>query len=85
MTGPDVGFDRDGCALAGTCLEAERIQGTKVNALWLRDFVTYDPAPVLAGITLPVLAIAGGRDLTSWVTQHGGPAPAPAAGQRQTR
>jgi uncharacterized protein len=40
-----------------------RIQGTKVNARWFRDFVGYDPAPVLARITVPVLAITGGHDL----------------------
>ena len=40
-----------------------RIQGTKVNARWVRDFVAYDPAPVLARITVPVLAITGGHDL----------------------
>lgn len=40
-----------------------RLQGTKVGARWLRDFVAYDPAPVLAQITVPVLAITGGHDL----------------------
>jgi uncharacterized protein len=40
-----------------------RVQGTRVNARWTRDFVTYDPAPVLARITVPVLAITGAHDL----------------------
>ena len=40
-----------------------RMQGTKVNARWVRDFVTYDPAPVLARVTVPVLAITGAHDL----------------------
>jgi uncharacterized protein len=40
-----------------------RLQGTKVSARWFRDFVRYDPAPVLARITVPVLAITGGHDL----------------------
>ena len=40
-----------------------RIQGQKVNARWFRDFIRYDPAPVLARITVPVLAITGGHDL----------------------
>lgn len=40
-----------------------RLQGQQVNARWFRDFVSYDPAPVLAGITVPVLAITGGQDV----------------------
>jgi uncharacterized protein len=40
-----------------------RVQGQKVNARWLRDFVTYNPAPVLARVTVPVLAITGGHDM----------------------
>jgi uncharacterized protein len=40
-----------------------RLQGSKVNARWFREFVAYDPAPVLAQITVPVLAITGGHDL----------------------
>ena len=40
-----------------------RIQGQRVNARWFRDFIAYDPAPVLARVTVPVLAITGGHDL----------------------
>lgn len=40
-----------------------RVQGSRVNARWVRDFVGYDPAPVLARITVPVLAITGTHDL----------------------
>jgi uncharacterized protein len=40
-----------------------RVRGTRVNARWVRDFVRYDPAPVLARVTVPVLAITGGHDL----------------------
>ena len=40
-----------------------RIQGQRINARWFRDFITYDPAPVLDRVTVPVLAITGGHDL----------------------
>jgi pimeloyl-ACP methyl ester carboxylesterase len=40
-----------------------RVQGTRVNARWVRDFVRYDPAPALASITAPVLALTGRHDL----------------------
>lgn len=40
-----------------------RLQGTRVSARWVRDFVRYDPAPALASITVPVLALTGGHDL----------------------
>jgi uncharacterized protein len=40
-----------------------RMQGVRVNARWTRDFVAYDPVPVLARVSVPVLAITGGHDL----------------------
>jgi uncharacterized protein len=40
-----------------------RVQGTRVNAKWVRDFVRYDPAPALASVTVPVLAVTGEHDL----------------------
>jgi hypothetical protein len=40
-----------------------RLQGQRVGARWVRDFVAHDPAPVLARITVPVLAITGDHDL----------------------
>lgn len=40
-----------------------RVQGTRVNARWVRDFVRYDPAQALRRLTVPVLAITGGHDL----------------------
>jgi len=39
-----------------------RIQGVRVNARWYRDFLGYDPVPVLDRVTVPVLAITGGHD-----------------------
>jgi pimeloyl-ACP methyl ester carboxylesterase len=40
-----------------------RLQGQRVGARWVRDFVAYDPKPSLARITVPVLAITGAHDL----------------------
>jgi pimeloyl-ACP methyl ester carboxylesterase len=40
-----------------------RIQGRKLNAAWMRQFMVYDPAPELARVDVPVLAITGDRDL----------------------
>jgi uncharacterized protein len=40
-----------------------RIQGTKVGARWIREFIAYDPRPTLGRLTVPVLAITGGHDL----------------------
>jgi len=40
-----------------------RMQGVRVNARWVRDFVRYDPSVALARIAVPVLAITGGHDL----------------------
>ena len=40
-----------------------RIQGVRLNARWLREFMAHDPRPALAGIAVPVLAITGAHDL----------------------
>jgi uncharacterized protein len=40
-----------------------RVQGVRLNARWFRDFLAYDPTPVLARIEVPVLAITGGQDV----------------------
>jgi uncharacterized protein len=40
-----------------------RLQGTKVNARWIRDFVALDPSEALSRVAVPVLAITGGHDL----------------------
>jgi uncharacterized protein len=40
-----------------------RLQGTKVNARWVRDFVAWDPSEALSRVSVPVLAITGGHDL----------------------
>lgn len=40
-----------------------RVQGKKLNALWLREFIDTDPRPFFERITVPVLAIVGGHDM----------------------
>jgi pimeloyl-ACP methyl ester carboxylesterase len=35
----------------------------RINAKWLREFLTYDPAEDLAHIRVPVLAITGSKDI----------------------
>jgi uncharacterized protein len=40
-----------------------RIQGKKVNARWLREFMDYDPNPVFKRIKVPVLAMIGTHDM----------------------
>ena len=40
-----------------------RVQGRKINAAWMRQFMAYDPVPDLARVDVPVLAVTGDRDL----------------------
>ncbi|MHB1929556.1 MAG: alpha/beta hydrolase family protein [Acidimicrobiales bacterium] len=40
-----------------------RIQGRRINARWMRQFLTYDPKGDLARINMPVLAITGDHDV----------------------
>ena len=40
-----------------------RIQGQRINARWLREYLDYDPTPALSRIAVPVLAITGGHDM----------------------
>jgi uncharacterized protein len=40
-----------------------RLQGARVGARWVRDFLAWDPKLALSRITVPVLAITGGEDL----------------------
>ena len=49
--------------LRASTTDVVRMTGVRVNARWFRDFLAYDPATVLPGITVPVLAITGGNDL----------------------
>ncbi len=49
--------------VAATTTDVARLGGRRTNARWLREFLVYDPAPVLARITVPVLALTGEKDL----------------------
>ena len=49
--------------LRATDTDVARLGGARVNARWFREFMAYDPAPDLARLTVPVLAVAGGKDL----------------------
>ncbi|MGS0683569.1 alpha/beta hydrolase [Nakamurella sp. GG22] len=43
--------------------DVARMQGVRVSAKWFREFLAFDPVPLLARITVPVLAITGDKDL----------------------
>lgn len=49
--------------IRATTTDVARIGGVRVNARWLREFLAHDPRTDLARITVPVLAITGGKDL----------------------
>jgi len=50
-------------AIKATSGDIARVQGRRINAKWQRELLAFDPAPFLARITAPVLAITGGKDL----------------------
>jgi alpha/beta superfamily hydrolase len=54
---------RNQARIMASSADVIRLQGVRVNARWVRDFVRYDPAVALARVTEPVLAITGGHDL----------------------
>lgn len=43
--------------------EVLSIQSDKWSSEWFRNFLNYDPAPILERVTCPVLALNGGKDL----------------------
>lgn len=49
--------------LAGTTDDVVRMQGARVNAKWMREFMAYDPMPALRDISVPVLALTGSKDV----------------------
>jgi len=46
-----------------TTKDSERLGGARINAKWFRELLDFDPAPLLAAITVPVLAITGDKDI----------------------
>lgn len=40
-----------------------RLGGRRHNARWFREFLDFDPRPLLANIEVPVLAVTGSKDL----------------------
>ncbi|MET0965989.1 MAG: alpha/beta fold hydrolase [Nakamurella sp.] len=46
-----------------TTQDSQRLGGARINAKWFRELLDFDPAPLLAAITVPVLAITGDKDL----------------------
>jgi pimeloyl-ACP methyl ester carboxylesterase len=49
--------------LKNTSKDVTRIQGQRINAKWMREFLAYDPEPVLRMTTSPILAITGSKDV----------------------
>ena len=49
--------------LKNTSKDIVRIQGQRINAKWMREFLEYDPEPVLRMTTSPLLAITGSKDV----------------------
>ncbi len=49
--------------IRSTAADVIRVQGKKVNARWLRQFLDYDPVPVFRRIAVPILAMTGGHDV----------------------
>ncbi|HEX7305525.1 alpha/beta hydrolase family protein [Lentzea sp.] len=50
-------------ALENTTTDVARVGGAKVNARWWREQLAHDPRADLPGITAPVLALTGDKDL----------------------
>ena len=49
--------------LRSSTTDVARIQMVKVNAKWMREFIAYDPMPVLRSVSVPLLAITGSKDV----------------------
>jgi alpha-beta hydrolase superfamily lysophospholipase len=49
--------------IRATSANTIRIQGKKLNAGWLREFMDWDPTPVYSRIRVPVLVVIGDHDM----------------------
>jgi pimeloyl-ACP methyl ester carboxylesterase len=49
--------------ILATTQDVVRMQGKRVNARWMREFLTFDPLPFLASLKMPVLAVTGEKDI----------------------
>jgi alpha/beta superfamily hydrolase len=49
--------------LQSTTDDVVRIQGQKINAKWMREFIAYDPQPVLRATRTPLLVLTGSKDV----------------------
>jgi hypothetical protein len=49
--------------LKNTTKDVVRIQGQRINAKWMREFLEYDPEPILRATLSPLLAITGSKDV----------------------
>lgn len=49
--------------IAATTTDTARIQRVNINSKWFREFMAHDPAPSLASIQVPTLAITGSKDM----------------------
>lgn len=46
-----------------TTEDSSRIQGKRINAKWMREFLAYDPIQDLTAVKVPILAITGAHDI----------------------
>ncbi|GAA3441624.1 alpha/beta hydrolase family protein [Planomonospora venezuelensis] len=49
--------------LKATTTDVARVQGRRTNARWHREFIAFDPEPLLRGLRVPVLAVTGDGDV----------------------
>jgi pimeloyl-ACP methyl ester carboxylesterase len=49
--------------IKATTTDQARIEGAKINTRWHREFMAHDPRTDLARVTVPVIALTGGKDL----------------------